>query len=214
MKLILCDKSKAVVDALRSAFTEFPEVDVIQGDILEVNADAIVATSTSFGSLVYCAPFGLGVVADYRDFFGVETERKVIALIANRCPNFELNVGQALIAKIDVGAFTRMIVTPTMREQGCVANTSNAYEAFRAALTAARQDAVRRLVSPGIATGVGGIHPVRAAEMMRRAWAEVNGYDAPGPLLRINAGMQYSGAVDPGHSHAVPLNGSHTHSIR
>ncbi len=208
MKLILCGKSDAVFRAMERAFFDFPEVDVVHGDILDVKADAVVSPANSFGWM----DGGIDLV--YRNAFGEAVEHAAIAKIA-QLPRCELHVGGALYVCVAHERIKGVVVAPTMRVPGVVADTDNAYRAFRAALLVARECGVRTLAAPGMATGVGRMHPVQAAEQMCRAWREVSEgqrsvlgatvIDAPAITVAGNRGHF---VIDPGHSHGV-----HRHTV-
>jgi O-acetyl-ADP-ribose deacetylase (regulator of RNase III) len=68
-----------------------------------------------------------------------------------------------------------------MRIPGIVADTPNAYLAFRAALIAvlahnrSEQQPIRSILCPGLATAVGRMPVARCARQMRAAWNRVLG---------------------------------------
>lgn len=74
-----------------------------------------------------------------------------------------------------------LVVAPTMRAPVSVAQTLNAYLAFRAALRAVRRhnarhpDAIRAVACPGMGTGTGEMPPGVCAKQMRAAWDDVGG---------------------------------------
>src|SRR5262249_32291789 len=90
-------------------------------------------------------------------------------------------VGAALVVELPARRFPFLVAAPTMRVPGSVIGTINVYLAMRAALVAVlRHNAgmgrpVRGLAVPGLCTGVGGMHPVEAAEQMRAAYDSVVG---------------------------------------
>ena len=93
----------------------------------------------------------------------------------------ELPVGSALIVPTEHKRWRYLVVAPTMRIPESVANTVNAYLAFRAALLAVRDhnalhpaSPIRSVLVPGMATGVGGMAPGRCANQMRTAYDEVS----------------------------------------
>jgi O-acetyl-ADP-ribose deacetylase (regulator of RNase III) len=75
-----------------------------------------------------------------------------------------------------------------MRIPESVAHTVHAYLAFRAALLAVRaHGAIRSLVCPGLATGIGGMDPQRCAVQMRVALDQVRGPARIPSFERIHA---------------------------
>ncbi|KVE35250.1 macro domain-containing protein [Burkholderia sp. TSV86] len=171
MKLTLYAVSDALFYAFRDAFAPYPEVDVVLGDILSVETEGIVSPANSFGWM------DGGIDLHYRNFFGHGIERDVMTQIAKR-PGCELPVGEAMAVMTGDSRIGWLIVAPTMRVPGIVAASANAYHAFRAALLTARAHGIQRLSSPGMATGVGRMHPVQAAAQMARAWGEFNRWPA------------------------------------
>ena len=92
----------------------------------------------------------------------------------------ELPVGQALIVPTEDPRLPWLISAPTMRVPMRVADTTNAYLAFRATLCAAIQhntehpDApIRVIACPGLGTGEGRMPPEQCATQMRYAWSVV-----------------------------------------
>ncbi|WP_175784242.1 macro domain-containing protein [Burkholderia ambifaria] len=165
MKLTLCATSAALADAFRSAFAEFDDVEVMLDDILKFQADAVVSPANSFGWM------DGGIDLHYRNHFGLDLERRVVAEIAQR-PNCMLLVGEAIVVPTGDGAIPSLIVAPTMCVPSVVANSDNAYRAFSAALRAAKSQGFAHVLSPGMCTGVGRMPPHQAAAQMARAWRE------------------------------------------
>ena len=101
-------------------------VEIIDGDILDGSAGALVSPANSFGYM------DGGIDLAYRSFFGMEIQRRVQAKIqAEHCG--ELPVGQAIVVATDHARFPFLIVAPTMRVPDRIADTVNVYLAFRAA---------------------------------------------------------------------------------
>jgi len=165
MKLILCAIHMQLFDAWRVAFEGDEDVSVVHGDILEQTADAVVSPANSFGWM------DGGIDLLYRNRFGAELEHCVIRAIT-QLKGCELPVGEAIAVPTYDPAIPNLIVAPTMRVPGIVADSNHAYLAFAAALRAARFHKFERVLSPGMCTGTGRMHPVQAAYQMRKAYID------------------------------------------
>lgn len=184
MNLHLRDKNPAVVTALRDLFYDAPNVTVSEGDILELDGDAIVSPANSFGWM------DGGIDLAYREHFGERLERAVQRQIESHRGG-ELAVGDALLVHAGTDRIRSVIVAPTMRIPEPVPNSVNAYLAMRAALLAFRalEAQMRRpclLLCPGLCTLTGLMPPARAAAQMRHAWdVVVRGLRAETPAEAI-----------------------------
>lgn len=164
MKLLLRDIDAAVVAALADAFADCPDVDVARGDILALDADAIVSPANSFGSM------GGGIDRIYVRHFGAGVREALQARIRSDHGG-ELPVGEAVCVLTGNAGIPRMISAPTMREPGAVAGSRHAYLAMLAALTeAARHPAIGVLLCPGLCTKTGRMPATDAAAQMREAY--------------------------------------------
>lgn len=186
MKLHLRDKNPAVVDAWREVFASFPDVTISEGDILELEGDAIVSPANSFGWM------DGGIDLAYRDRFGPYIERVVQTGIQTAFDG-ELPVGQAFSVGTDDPRIPVLIVAPTMRVPGSVTGTVNAYLAMRAALLIARERLWEtRLLCPGLCTLTGQMPPMQSAIQMRWAWrmvCETNAPMLPSTIAEIHRDM-------------------------
>lgn len=193
LEIHLRDLSTALTAAWQDAFSGVPGVSVSQGDIfstqpgtlpdhtpIDVAADAIVSPANSFGFM----DGGIDAVCTHQ--FGYTLERRLQALLAAEYGG-ELPVGCAVIVETRSSAIPWCISAPTMRVPGAVADTANAYLAFRAALRAVRahnaagHPAIRRVLCPGLATTTGRMPASRCAAQMLAAWDNVLGDGPPRP---------------------------------
>jgi len=120
---------------------------------------ALVSPANSFGFM------DGGIDALYLDMLGECLEDRVRDHLAADYHG-ELLVGQATIVDTEhPDSFPLLIVAPTMRVPTILSgDTINPYLAIRAALRAAAADPrVRRVIIPGMGTGVGLVDPVRFA---------------------------------------------------
>jgi len=160
------------VNAWREAFEDFPIVSVHEGDLFDHPADAMVSPANSFAIM----DGGLDLAIRDQLGFGVqeEAQRQIVARFHG-----ELPIGSAVVVKTDHERWPHLVVAPTMRVPESVAQTVNAYLAFRAALLeVARFNAengapISSVVCPGLGTGIGGMAPNRCAVQMRMALKNV-----------------------------------------
>lgn len=173
-QLHLCDANPEVSASLAAWFQDVDEAEVLVGDILDLECDALVAPANSFGDM----SGGLDKRID--DFHGGEAQLRLMERIAERWHG-ELPVGSADILHLPSRRFTFLIVAPTMRVPGRVSGTLNAYLAFRAALAAVvdhNQGDDRKIVglaASGLGTGVGAMSADESAGQMRAAYDMIVG---------------------------------------
>ncbi len=187
IRLHLRDLSGSLVAAWRDSFKDLVEVEITQGDIfsmkpgiisdadpIDVRADAIVSPANSFGFM----DGGIDAVFTYQ--LGPQVQRTLQQRIRLEWGG-ELPVGQALIVPTGRAEIPFCISAPTMRSPSVVANTINAYLAFRATLQAVLahneqgEKPIQSILCPGLATAVGRMPPPRCAHQMRAAWDRVVG---------------------------------------
>ena len=168
------DLNSDVADRLHYHFDRVAGVEVVQGNLLDLDCRAIVSPANSFGDM------GGGIDKAIDDFHGGEAQRRVMAAIREQFLG-ELPVGAALIVELPGRRFPFVVAAPTMRIPGSVQGSLNAYLSMRAALVAVlRHNAaggkpIRSLAVPGLGTGVGGLDPDEAAAQMRAAYDNVVG---------------------------------------
>lgn len=174
LRLILCDTSVAMTDAWIDTFRDLAAIEIVQGDLLELRCDALVSPANSFGDM------SGGIDKCIDDHFQGEAQRAAVEAIRTEFLG-ELPVGVALIVTLPRPRSPFLVVTPTMRVPGNVADTVNAYLAMRAVLVAVTRHNARserkitRLAVPGLCTGVGGMSPGLAAIQMRAAYDAIVG---------------------------------------
>jgi O-acetyl-ADP-ribose deacetylase (regulator of RNase III) len=170
LRLSLGDLDPGVVRALADAFADVEAVEVVAGNLLDLDCDGIVSPANSFGDM------GGGIDKAIDDLHHGKAQEAVRAAIARRFLG-ELPVGMALVVELSGRRLPFVVAAPTMRVPGSVAGTINAYLSLRAALVAVllHEKVIRSLAVPGLCTGVGGMHPAEAAEQMRAAHDSVIG---------------------------------------
>ena len=130
-------------------------ISVIQGSILEAEADVIVNAANSHGIM------GGGVAGVIKRAAGqdVQDQARAQAPIA---------VGQAVLTSGGKTTFKGIIHAPTMPEPGMRIPIQNVALATRAALMLADEKAFGSIAIPGMGTGVGGVtHHDAAVKMVQ-----------------------------------------------
>jgi O-acetyl-ADP-ribose deacetylase (regulator of RNase III) len=168
--IILIDQSLSLVDAWKRAFERFANVAINSGDYFQLPADAIVSPANSFGIM------DGGIDLAIRDQLGYGVESKIQSIILDK-HHGELHIGCAEIVETGRERYPYLICAPTMRIPERVANTLNAYIAFRAILLACErhnqqqgQRSINTLLCCGLAAGVGGMAPETCAGQMLMAY--------------------------------------------
>jgi O-acetyl-ADP-ribose deacetylase (regulator of RNase III) len=187
IEIHLRDIGRSLVDAWSREFAGIPSVTISCGDIfstktknigprdpIDITADAIVSPANSFGFM------DGGIDAVYTYQFGEGLQQRLQAVIADEHGG-ELPVGSAVIVSTEHAAIPWCISAPTMRVPCDVADTVNAYLAFRAALravlahNASGRPRIQRVLCPGLGTAIGRMPVGRCARQMRVAWDRVLG---------------------------------------
>jgi O-acetyl-ADP-ribose deacetylase (regulator of RNase III) len=164
MNITLVALDPALARAWRNAFDSVDRVRVVEGNYFDHIADAMVSPANSFGIM------DGGIDLAIREALGLSVQRKLQEqIVANH--HGELPVGCAEIVATDHAKWPWLVAVPTMRVPESVANTLNAYLAFRAALLAcAKHGSIKSMVCCGLATGIGRMEPTRCAAQMRIAY--------------------------------------------
>lgn len=172
-KLYLIDLQPQLVRAWDEAFDSFDFVAVRKEDFFDVPADAMVSPANSFGIM------DGGLDLAIRDTLGLQVQEAVQRAIVEQ-HHGELPVGAAVVVPSGDGRWPFLVAAPTMRIPESVAQTVNAYLAFRAVLLAVKRHneaagapVIRTLVCPGLGTGIGGMEARRCAAQMALALKHV-----------------------------------------
>lgn len=142
MKIILCDRNSAVVDAWR-AFG----LDAECGSIFDHPADAIVSPANSFGFM------DGGIDLAYSERFGWGVQEEVQSLIQREFDG-ELLIGQALSVKTGAPDFPTLISAPTMRIAMIIPDPNHIRMATKAAIKEALRIGAKSVAIPGMVLGV------------------------------------------------------------
>lgn len=136
-------------------------ITVIQGSILDANAEVIVSAANSHGFM------GGGVAGVIKRAAGIEVEQEAV----KQAP---IPVGQAVLTSGGKTLYKGVIHAPTMPEPGMRIPAENVARATRAALSLADKKGFTSIAIPGMGTGVGGVAPEEAARHMIRAIRSVS----------------------------------------
>src|SRR3954463_2249894 len=159
MQILLVDRSSPMVRSWQAAFADRDDVEVIEGDYFARPAAAMVSPANSFGIM------DGGLDAAIRDTLGFAVQQRAQRVIVER-HHGELPVGAAELVETGDARWPVLVIAPTMRIPESVANTLNAYLAFRAVLLVCKRERIASVVCCGLGTGIGGMEPRRCAVQM------------------------------------------------
>lgn len=169
MRVLLVDLKPSLTEAWKVEFESYDEVTVHCTDYFTYPTDAMVSPANSFGFM------DGGLDLPIRTKLGIDIEAKVKQLIVGKYHG-EMPVGVAEILATGHKSWPFLVVAPTMRIPERVAETCNAYVAFRAILLAVRRFAhINTLLVPGLATGCGAMDSEKCARQMLLAYQQVQG---------------------------------------
>lgn len=132
------------------------EIRIVQGSILEVEAQVIVNAANSLGIM------GGGVAGVIKRAAGAEVDAEA----QRQAP---IPVGQAVLTSGGKTKFKGIIHAPTMPRPAMRIGAENVALATGAALRLADERGFASVGIPGMGTGVGGVAPAEAAAHMIRA---------------------------------------------
>lgn len=142
------------------------------GDIFGVSVDTVVSPANSFGFM------DGGIDLAYSKRFGWHVQDQLREKI-RRDWDGELPIGLALMVETGASDIPWLAAAHTMRAPVSVAQTLNAYLAFRAILRLIRRHneqrpgTIRTVACPGLGTGTGEMPAEICAKQMRAAWNEI-----------------------------------------
>jgi O-acetyl-ADP-ribose deacetylase (regulator of RNase III) len=177
MKIVLADINKELTQAWRIVFSGFEAVEIHEGSIFDVEADAIVSPANSYGYM------DGGLDLRLSEFLGWHVQDRLQERIRNK-HHGELLVGVADIVPTDHAKFPYLISAPTMRVPMVLGRASvNAYLAMRGILILVQHGTfddgtpinskVNTIVVPGLGTGVGQVPADICALQMAEAVNEI-----------------------------------------
>jgi len=167
-------KSPELGVAWEECFKFESSVDVIEGDIFEIESDALVSPGNSFGFM----DGGLDLIISKKFGWAIQTELKRRISLS---PLKELLVGQA--ETIQVEKTNKFIIcAPTMRvpTSDLIPESVNAYLAMKAILHECLvHDEIKTVSISGLCTGTGRMNPEAAANQMYLAYSEIIKEEVP-----------------------------------
>ncbi|WP_337175667.1 macro domain-containing protein [Paludisphaera sp.] len=169
LRISLCDLDHEIARVLAEHFHDVDGVEVLVGDLLDLDCDALVSPANSFGDM------SGGIDQRIDRFHEGSAQRALQGRIAAKYHG-ELPVGVATVIEMGTRRFPYLVAAPTMRVPGRVSGTTNAYLAMRAVFTAildhnaSEARRIRSVAVPGLCTGVGGMAAAEAAPQMRAAY--------------------------------------------
>jgi O-acetyl-ADP-ribose deacetylase (regulator of RNase III) len=173
-KILLVDNWRPLCSAWSQAFGRFTNIEVVEGDFFSRDADAMVSPANSFGIM------DGGLDLAIRSALGANIQGDVQRVILER-HHGEIPVGAAEVIPTGHPRWPHLVVAPTMRVPENIAQTVNAYLAFRATLLAVLlhnaddgATPIRTLLVPGLGTGIGAMDARRCAAQMRLAFDQVS----------------------------------------
>lgn len=173
LKITICDKNMELCEELASTFVSVDQVEIIQGNLLNQKGEGIVSPANSFGDM------SGGIDQAIDNYYKGAAQKRLKAEI-DRYFLGELPVGMALILPMKSDNFSFLIAAPTMRVPGLLRKESiNVYLAMRAMLVGVirhneiHSRAIKRIVLPGLGTGVGGMSYLEAAQQMHKAYMNI-----------------------------------------
>ncbi|XP_013415475.1 probable ADP-ribose 1''-phosphate phosphatase YML087W [Lingula anatina] len=186
----LCDYNPKMVQAWQELFKDHADrIQIHNGHIFgkdAPSADAIVSPANSFGfmdggiDMVYTRHFGWQMQERLQEVIRKEYNGEVLVGQAAIIETFEGGVKEGSLdwSKYNGGQPIKFLISaPTMRVPLEVADTVNAYLAFRAVILAVKKhnavpanEPIRSVLCPGLGTAVGRMPPERCAFQMCRAF--------------------------------------------
>jgi O-acetyl-ADP-ribose deacetylase len=137
------------------------QIEIQQGDITKVAADAIVNPANTYGWM------GGGAAGAIKQVGGAEIEEEVI----EKAP---LEIGKAIATKAGKLPYKAIIHAPTMESPTETAQEYNVRMSVRGALLLADDQKLKTLAMPGMGTGVGNFPKDQAAKAMME---EIKGFN-------------------------------------
>lgn len=187
-KLVLVSIDPGLAKAWKVFCGDLPNVEIVQGNILDVECDAVVSPANSFGFM------DGGIDGLYLDHFGRDIQTSVRRQIHEH-HGCELLVGDADIVSTGNETIPYLIAAPTMRVPMKLRDSVHPYLAARAVFRLvtsgkfvggdndgrAVESVVKTVAMPGLGTGVGGIGGNTCAQQVAVAYRDIvlGAYEMP-----------------------------------
>ena len=174
------DLNKECCEALQSAFNDIPNVNVVNRNICQGSANAVVSASQSHGYMDGGVDGAINTWLSSYDPTGDRLDVHVRSII-HEVYYGEQPVGTCLFIPTKHPLVKWLLHVPTMKVPEDVSNTYNAYTAFRAVLVnllnfnkqANDADTIRNVLCTGFCTAAGCMSANNSAKQMRMAWDSV-----------------------------------------
>jgi O-acetyl-ADP-ribose deacetylase (regulator of RNase III) len=180
IKIYLRDRNSDIVNAWKSEFNGYKNIDISCGNILDCEADAIISPANSFGFM------DGGIDLIYSEYFGEDLQKRLQNLIRNKYHG-EIPVGMAAIIETGHDVIKYLISAPTMRVPANVSSMVNTYLAFRASLIEVlkfnenNKNKISSILCPGLGTSAGKMAPKNCAVQMKHAYDSIIENKVPFP---------------------------------
>ena len=204
VKVILVDVNVQMTEAWRASFEENPEVEIVNGSILDQKVSAWVTPTNSRGSMRG------GLDAIIKRHLGDRIETKVQAEI-NKLYLGIMPIGCAVCVATDMTTPRFLISTPTMGPtKDNVSDTFNVALACAAALQAAHlqnrkePNSIETLALPGLGASAGKVPVEICADLMWTAYNLFQGQEYPDFIALRTALEQHLGDLGKMTSNAKP----------
>lgn len=168
LKIYFADRKSPLCNAWKKDFND-TDVEIHEGDIFDLDVDAVVSPANSFGWMDGGFDYHLS------EKFGWHIQEELTQQIHDR-PMGELLVGQALVVETGDKETPYLVIAPTMRVpmNFGIPSSVNAYLAMKAALIAAKKHVgITSIAFTGFCTGVGGMPPKICSLQMKAAYDEI-----------------------------------------
>lgn len=168
LRISICEQNTDIAQIFSKVFEKVPYVEILQGNIFHLKAQAIVSPANSFGDM----SGGFDKALD--NFFEGNLQPKVLKHIQNHYLG-EMPVGVADTIATSNAWYPYLIIAPTMRIPSNVGQSIHAYLAMRAILIAiikhnlSSENKINHFVMPSLCTGVGRMPYQEAGEQILTA---------------------------------------------
>ena len=151
--------------SLQNAFSIFPEIKILEGDILGHAKNCVVSPANSTGKM------DGGIDADYRRYFGRQIEDRVQDRIS-LLPPPGLNIGSCFEIDTHDETIPWLLVAPTVEEPGFTESPNVGRAMYAILKKLATNKKVQPCYCPLLGSGVGGVSAESAAEEMALAYKD------------------------------------------
>ena len=163
MQLWLIDTKVDLVRSWKSYFSDFENVFISEGNILDKAECSIVSPANSYGFM------DGGIDRLYRDFFGPKVEKNLQKTIKRRAEGY-IPIGSAEIIRTGHSHIPYLIAAPTMVTPAVIPSQNVFYAMMAILQIASLHREIRSIYCPGLGTGIGQVSLDLAAQEMSSAY--------------------------------------------